>query len=119
MQKNEGCHLWGDLRVAKVAGNIQIAPGKTYVHLGQLVHDLQPLRNMRLDISHRIASLTFGDAYPGQRNPLSGTSFDQTAKSIDNPGMLPGASLLREGRLARPLSHALLTLKASPASRTT
>lgn len=30
-------------------------------------------RNRQLDLSHRIRSLSFGAAYPGQKNPLDGT----------------------------------------------
>lgn len=30
-------------------------------------------RNRQLDLSHTIRSLSFGAAYPGQKNPLDGT----------------------------------------------
>eukprot|EP00892_Ulva_mutabilis_P010957 jgi/Ulvmu1/8233/UM041_0043.1 len=88
--KHEGCQLRGTVQVAKVAGRIQFAAGKTYEHAGQLVHDLQALKDQTFDVSHSITSMTFGDGtYPGQINPLSGASFDQR-KDATNPQSHPG-----------------------------
>lgn len=91
VQKNEGCRLWGDVQVAKVQGSMQIAPGKAYEHLGRVLHDMTPLRNTRLDISHTVADLSFGSAYPGQINPLQGQVFDQRKKDKGNPLQQTGA----------------------------
>jgi hypothetical protein len=52
---------------------------------------VQALKNQKLDISHNINSLSFGDyGYPGQVDPLSGASFDQRKKAAPNPGGKPG-----------------------------
>lgn len=65
--------------------------GKTYEHAGQLIPDLQALKNQRLDISHTITSLSFGEkGYPGQVNPLAGATFDQRKKTASNPNGRPG-----------------------------
>ena len=90
-QKNEGCRLWGDVQVAKVQGSMQLAPGKAYEHLGRVLHDMTPLRNVHLDISHSIAGLSFGQAYPGQINPLAGQVFDQRKKDKGNALQQTGA----------------------------
>jgi hypothetical protein len=72
---------------------MQVSAGKTYEHAGQLIPDLQALKDQRLDISHTITSLSFGESgYPGQVNPLSGASFDQRKKTSINPNGLPGDS---------------------------
>jgi Endoplasmic reticulum vesicle transporter len=84
--------MWGDIHVAKVAGRIEFVPGKTYEYQGKLVHDLQPLKNSKIDMSHDLASLSFGAKYPGQLNPLSGATFDQRKTSKENPDRLSGAS---------------------------
>jgi hypothetical protein len=91
MQKNEGCHVWGDIVVAKVAGHLQIAPGRAYEHQGRVIHDMHPLKNARIDISHSIDHLSFGTYYPGQVNSLHGTSFDQRATTKENPKQQAGA----------------------------
>jgi len=93
----EGCRIYGKLQVAKVAGNIHIAPGKAYQQQGMHVHDLQPFRGLDLDVSHAIRKLSFGSAYPGQRNPLNGARFDQRPQ----PGAAPGDSTT-----GAPRSHA-------------
>lgn len=77
-----------------------MAAGKTYEHGGQLIHDLQALKDQKLDVSHTIASLTFGEeTYPGQNNPLSGASFDQKqekSNSANFPGLACCPSALRD-----------------------
>ena len=93
LQKNEGCHLWGDIHVAKVAGKISFLPGKTYEFEGKLIHDMQALRNAKLDVSHSIKTLSFGALYPGQQNPLNGASFDQRARTRENPQTITGMTL--------------------------
>ena len=65
--------------------------GRTYEHAGQLIPDLQAIKGQRLDISHSITSLSFGDkGYPGQVTPLAGATFDQRKKTSSNPSGRPG-----------------------------
>jgi hypothetical protein len=90
LQKNEGCRLWGKIDVAKVQGNIQLAPGTAYEHNNRLLHDVTPLRNQKLDISHNLDELSFGQKYPGQVNPLKGQAFDQRRITKQNAQQRPG-----------------------------
>ena len=83
--------MWGDVHVAKVAGRIQLVPGKAYEAGGRLIQDMQPLRNQKIDISHEVKALSFGAAYPGQVNPLHGAKFDQRKSSKENPSQSTGA----------------------------
>lgn len=69
-QQGEGCQVYGFVEVNKVAGNMHIAPGKSYqqgsfVH----VHDTHML-DPHVNITHRVTRLAFGDPYPGVVNPL-------------------------------------------------
>jgi hypothetical protein len=92
VQKQEGCRLWGKINIAKVQGNIQLAPGTAYEHNNRLLHDMTPLRNQKLDISHTLDELSFGEKYPGQINPLKGQTFDQRRITKQNARQRPGAS---------------------------
>ncbi len=69
-QKNEGCHVWGHMMVNKVAGNFHISPGKSFLTLGQHVHDAKLFGDVKFDLSHTIQSLSFGLVFPGAVNPL-------------------------------------------------
>ncbi|KAK9834138.1 hypothetical protein WJX81_001409 [Elliptochloris bilobata] len=69
-QAGEGCHLWGVLNVNKVAGNVHIAPGKSFQQGTMHVHDLIPFQTTEFDTSHVIDKLSFGAEYPGMKNPL-------------------------------------------------
>ena len=114
----EGCHLYGKLLVNKVAGNFHIAPGKSFqqVHVPQMragspcadpyqfmytlhsvvllsqgnmhVHDLVPFPTKDFDFSHTIHKLTFGEGYPGMKNPLDGVTISQQGPR--NPTGRPG-----------------------------
>lgn len=70
---NEGCRIHGHLEVNKVAGNFHVAPGQSFQQHHIHVHSLQNLRLNLLNTSHRIDDLTFGESFPHQVNPLSGT----------------------------------------------
>jgi hypothetical protein len=72
--KHEGCLIYGSVDVNKVSGNFHFAPGKSYQHQSYHVHDIQSIADHLKDFhfTHSINSLSFGDAYPGMRNPLDG-----------------------------------------------
>lgn len=67
-----GCNIHGYVQVLKVAGTLRITPGHTFSFMGAPVHDLSVMRNHDINLSHRFRKLSFGDAFPGQTNPLDG-----------------------------------------------
>jgi len=66
----EACQVYGYLLVNKVAGNFHFAPGKSFQQHHMHVHDLQPLKNFKFNVSHSINRLSFGKEFPGVINPL-------------------------------------------------
>lgn len=70
VSSKEGCNLYASLRVERVTGNIHFVPGRSFVHLGHHLHDLADID--KLNVSHVIHLLQFGDAYRGLVNPLDG-----------------------------------------------
>ncbi len=62
--------LTGDRRGAQVAGNVHIAPGKSFQQGSMHVHDLIPFQTTEFDTSHVIDKLSFGAEYPGARRTL-------------------------------------------------
>lgn len=74
---NEGCNVHGYVEVLKVAGTIHIAPGHSFNFHGRTLHDLSALRQVmkegKLNLSHKVKSLSFGDHFPGVVNPLDGS----------------------------------------------
>ena len=75
---NEGCQLYGHLRVNKVPGNFHVAPGKSFQMGGMHIHDLQVFGPLAyFNMSHTINKLSFGVEYPGQVNPLDGARITQ------------------------------------------
>lgn len=77
-QRGEGCRVYGDLTINKVAGNIHIAPGHSYQQGGLHMHDLTPFIGEKpFDLSHTIHRLAFGIEYPGMKNPLDGHKVRQ------------------------------------------
>ena len=73
-KKGEGCNIEGSLTVNKVAGNIHVALGKSRSVNGRLIHQFSPRQLEHFDTSHRIHTLSFGEPFPGQTNPLDGIS---------------------------------------------
>jgi len=69
-QVGEGCQVYGYLLVNKVAGNFHFAPGKSFQQHHMHVHDLQPFKNLKYNLSHTINRLSFGKEFPGIVNPL-------------------------------------------------
>mmetsp|Transcript_37463 Transcript_37463/g.149462 ORF Transcript_37463/g.149462 Transcript_37463/m.149462 type:complete len:313 (-) Transcript_37463:508-1446(-) len=81
----EGCLVKGKVDVAKVAGNLHISPGHTFDFNGVQLHDNSAFEGNSLNLSHRINRLSYGDSFPGQKNPLDET--DKTLKDDDPLGM--------------------------------
>eukprot|EP00879_Flechtneria_rotunda_P003130 GHRR01003351.1.p1 GENE.GHRR01003351.1~~GHRR01003351.1.p1 ORF type:complete len:673 (+),score=232.53 GHRR01003351.1:391-2409(+) len=85
LQKHEGCRVYGDVSVRRVAGKLHFAVHQqSFVDvLPQMLtgHILPKLTNM----SHVIYKVAFGPEYPGQVNPLDGFS------RISQPGEVPKA----------------------------
>ena len=52
------------------------------------VHDLVPFPTKDFDFSHTIHQLTFGEGYPGMKNPLDGITISQQGPR--NPTGRPG-----------------------------
>ncbi|KAJ3045778.1 Endoplasmic reticulum-Golgi intermediate compartment protein 3 [Rhizophlyctis rosea] len=78
-QAEEGCNLFGSLQVNKVAGNVHLAPGKSFQQGSMHVHDLQPyLKQKTLHFSHTIHTLSFGEKRGGFVNPLDGVHKETT-----------------------------------------
>ena len=53
----------------QVAGNVHIAPGKSFQQGNMHVHDLIPFQTTEFDTSHVIDKLSFGAEYPGAHAP--------------------------------------------------
>jgi len=85
-QMGEGCQVYGYLLVNKVAGNFHFAPGKSFQQHHMHVHDLQPFRNMKYNMSHTVYRLSFGREFPGVVNPLDGVA-KASEKEKDGAGM--------------------------------
>lgn len=85
-QIGEGCQVYGYLLVNKVAGNFHIAPGKSFQQQHMHVHDLQPFKNAKFDLSHSINRLSFGREFPGIVNPLDGVTKEND-RNIEGAGM--------------------------------
>lgn len=73
-QKGEGCHMWGVMHINKVAGNFHFAPGRSYQQGNMHVHDIAPFGEEKMDFSHAVHKLSFGEVYPGMKNPLDGAT---------------------------------------------
>lgn len=86
-QKGEGCHVWGELLINKVAGNFHIAPGRSYQQGNMHIHDLSPFQGESFDFSHTIHKLAFGKEYPGMKNPLDGVAVMQQLMDSGNSGL--------------------------------
>ncbi|CAL8104741.1 unnamed protein product [Calicophoron daubneyi] len=71
----EGCRVHGILEVNRVAGSFHIAPGNSYASDHVHVHNLQAFSGVKMNMTHKITTLAFGDTYPGQVNPLDGVTM--------------------------------------------
>jgi len=79
-QLGEACQVYGYLLVNKVAGNFHFAPGKSFQQHHMHVHDLQPFKDLKFNLSHTVNRLSFGKEFPGIINPLDGVKkgFEET-----------------------------------------
>lgn len=80
--KDEHCRIHGHLEVNRVSGTIHIAPGKTINIGGQLVHDIRGLKDRNHRTNHIIHHLSFGDEFPGQKNPLDNSKHENTEANL-------------------------------------
>jgi len=85
-QAGEGCQVYGYLLVNKVAGNFHFAPGKSFQQHHMHVHDLQPFKDIKYNLSHTIHRLSFGKEFPGIVNPLDGVN-KAAEKESEGAGM--------------------------------
>jgi len=70
----EGCRMFGNIDVARVQGNIHIAPGKSLARQHRHVHDLTDFESGIVNTTHIIKHLSFGEDIPGRVNPLDDTT---------------------------------------------
>lgn len=68
----EGCRLTGFVSVNKVAGNLHVAMGETHARGAGHIHQFNPSLIATFNTSHTIHAFSFGEPYPGMKNPLDG-----------------------------------------------
>ena len=71
-QSDEGCNIYGFIEVERSSGNFHFGPSHSYRHAKHHVSDVVNFAHRSFNISHRINELSFGDAFPGVKNPLDG-----------------------------------------------
>eukprot|EP00201_Polytomella_parva_P020208 CAMPEP_0175043532 /NCGR_PEP_ID=MMETSP0052_2-20121109/3244_1 /TAXON_ID=51329 ORGANISM="Polytomella parva, Strain SAG 63-3" /NCGR_SAMPLE_ID=MMETSP0052_2 /ASSEMBLY_ACC=CAM_ASM_000194 /LENGTH=374 /DNA_ID=CAMNT_0016306611 /DNA_START=547 /DNA_END=1671 /DNA_ORIENTATION=+ len=86
-QRGEGCRMWGQLSVNKVAGNFHFAAGRSFQQGMMHVHDMAPFGDSPLDFSHVINHLSFGKTFPGAIHQLDGSSQRSTQAQTKTLGM--------------------------------
>jgi endoplasmic reticulum-Golgi intermediate compartment protein 3 len=90
-QRGEGCRVYGDMAINKVAGNIHFAPGRSFQQGSMHIHDLAPFAGEApFDFSHNIKKMAFGKEYPGLTNPLDGVIVYQPANNLASTGAPAG-----------------------------
>lgn len=78
---SEGCRIHGSLTVPRVSGSLHFLPGRIVHVMGQQRYDPIFTCASDLNFSHSISTLTFGEYFPGQLNPLQGaTKIRQTGE---------------------------------------
>jgi len=72
-QKEEGCRVHGFIRLNRVAGNLNIVPGKLILQNSRYVVDSELYHfDDIFNLTHKIIHVSFGDEYSGMINPLDG-----------------------------------------------
>lgn len=71
---SEGCRIHGALTVPRISSSLHVLPGRIVFVGGHQRYDPMFTCASQLNFSHRISSLTFGDYFPGQLNPLAGST---------------------------------------------
>ena len=62
LHEHEGCRVYGHIKVQRVAGNFHVSVhSQNYQTLQMVFHDVS-----KINISHSIKLLSFGDDYPGR-----------------------------------------------------
>ncbi|ORC84504.1 ERGIC and golgi family 3 [Trypanosoma theileri] len=77
----EGCNVYAKFDVARVTGNIHFIPGRMFNVMGHHLHDFKGETVRRLNLSHIVHTLNFGERFPGQNNPLDGMSNIRGARN--------------------------------------
>ena len=111
-QRGEGCRVFGDMSINKVAGNIHFAPGRSYQQGGMHIHDLAPFSGERqFDFSHTIAKMAFGQEYPGLKNPLDGVIVKQPDRDLPqlDPSGIPSGGIYQYFLKVVPTSYTTLS----------
>ncbi|XP_042398512.1 endoplasmic reticulum-Golgi intermediate compartment protein 3-like isoform X1 [Zingiber officinale] len=70
MERSEGCRVFGNLDVQRVAGNFHISVHGLNRNAAQQIFS----RGNNVNVSHVIHDFSFGPKYPGIHNPLDGTT---------------------------------------------
>jgi len=97
----EGCRVYGYVTVDKVAGNFHIAPGFSTQGGSQHIHSTSMVPD-DINVTHTIHSLSFGEAYPGQVNPLDRyTELDLKGAMMSQYflNVVPTTYTYRDGRI--------------------
>nr|CCC47775.1 conserved hypothetical protein [Trypanosoma vivax Y486] len=68
----EGCNIYAKFSASRVKGNIHFVPGSMFDYYGQHMHVLKGEIIRKMNLSHIIHQLDFGERFPGQKNPLDG-----------------------------------------------
>jgi len=78
-QKEEGCNVQGKITVKRVTGNINIVIGNFIIQNARYIVDSNIFKGLKtkdgayiFNTSHILHSLSFGQEFPGMRNPLNG-----------------------------------------------
>uniref|UniRef100_A0A1B6DYG5 Endoplasmic reticulum-Golgi intermediate compartment protein 3 n=1 Tax=Clastoptera arizonana TaxID=38151 RepID=A0A1B6DYG5_9HEMI len=100
----EGCHIFGYIKVNRVGGSFHIAPGQSFSINHVHVHDVQPFSSSSFNTSHIIRYLSFGKyKIVGKVNPLDGlesiatdgaTMFQYYIKIIPTIRVFPHGNIL-------------------------
>lgn len=80
LHEHEGCRVHGHMKVQRVAGNFHVSVhSQSYQTLQMVFNDAS-----RINVSHVIHQLSFGDSYPGKVDPLAG--FVRIIKDSEESG---------------------------------
>ncbi|CBH10834.1 hypothetical protein, conserved [Trypanosoma brucei gambiense DAL972] len=81
----EGCNLHASFSVPRVTGNIHFIPGRMFNFFGQHLHSFKGETIQKLNLSHIVHSLEFGERFPGQSNPMDGMANVRGATDPSEP----------------------------------
>ncbi|OMH79111.1 Endoplasmic reticulum-Golgi intermediate compartment protein 3 [Zancudomyces culisetae] len=81
-QEGEGCRLIGRIRINKVAGNFHIMAGETIKRDKVHMHAMHHYYPQNYDFSHTINTLSFGETFEGQSNPLDKVSKSAPVRDV-------------------------------------